>query len=257
MLRTVWICLLLSFSAANAEMMDEFSAEYEIFYGDYNLGQIQYRLQHHDNGLYRFHLDSKIRFLLLFSDHRKIVAEFNYQQHQLKPVVYNLKRAGTGTNYTEDIRFDSASREIRSQYKNHHIAIEYNTAIKDSLSMQLQLLLDLRRGIDYPQYLLLENNTLKTLQFERIREETIAVEGKKYRCVMYQLRQKENNHSSRMWFAIDYGFQPVLMAHYKDDKKRFNARLVSYQENPSNEKSNFNYALQNNSKAVDILDSRR
>lgn len=207
-----------------------FSAEYEIYYGDYSLGHGRYHLQNTDNGRYRFSFDSKLRFLLLFTDERKIVSEFRLDNHQVTPIFFALKRAGTGPNYKEDISFDRDSSEIRSQYKEESISIDYDAEIRDSLSIQLQLLLDLRRGYEYPQYVLMEKNKLQKLNFERIKEETIEVAGKLFRCVLYQVSRRNKNLKTRMWFAIDHNFQPVLMAHFNNDKKRFNARLISYQE---------------------------
>ena len=230
-MKYVYALLMMIFSMSlNAAPIPEFSAKYEVYYGDYSLGTGRYELAQTAEDQYKFSFVSKMRFFLMFTDKRWVSSTFEYKDDQILPIRYEHKREGTGPNYYDVIKFDAAANLIDSVHKKDHYKQDYNALIRDGLSVQLQLMLDLRRGVKHPKYLILDENELKEREFSFIKEETLKIEGKVYDCVLYQVVRSSNSRKTQMWFSIKDNYQPVMMAHYSKEKKRFNARLVSYHE---------------------------
>lgn len=230
MSRLLVLTLMLVSLPAFASKLTGFTAEYQVYYGDYNLGAGRYTLAHTQGDEYKFSFHSKMRFLLMFSDKRWVESDFLYQNDQVLPIRYQHKREGTGPDYFDKIVFDVSANQIRSVHKKDEYKLDYDDLVRDGLSVQLQLMLDLRRGMKRPKYKILDENKLREREFSYVKDEILTIEGKQYDCVMYQVVRSSKKRKTQMWFSKDHDYQPVMMAHYSKDKKRFNARIVSFKE---------------------------
>lgn len=230
MLRLLLLVFIVLSVPIYAKPINGFVAKYDVYYGDYNLGTGRYELEHIKDEQYKFSFESKMRFFLVFTDKRWIETEFKLKNNQILPIRYAHKREGTGPDYNDVIEFDVAGNQIRSMHKNDAYEQDYDALIRDGLSVQLQLVLDLRRGVENPKYLILDENKLKEREFEFIKEETLEIEGQEYQTVLYQVVRDSGHRKTQMWFSVKHDYQPVMMAHFNKEKKRFNARITSYTE---------------------------
>jgi hypothetical protein len=219
------ICVFLVQPLAAVELQ-EFTADYEIFYGDISLGEASYRFSHAKDSRYHFDFSSKMRFLI-FSDSRTVSSEVLHEDPYLRPIYYSHDRKGTGPDYFEEIRFNRAENLIRSMYKEEIKEFEYDRAIIDGLSVQLQMIIDLQRGVKQPEYKILDSNRVRERQFSFVREEVIDVMDKEYNSVLYQLVRDNSTRKTQIWFSTEHDFIPIQMMHYKKGRKKFNARLVA------------------------------
>lgn len=225
---SVHLILLLTWTQlVSAQALDDFTAEYDVLYGNIKLGKGVYTLRHLQNDTYNFQFISNMRFLI-FSDKRRVDVDFNYADNQVLPIRYTHKRSGTGVDYIDVVTYDKNTNKIHSVHKGEVYQQEYDELIRDGLSAQLQLMLDLKRGLKTPSYKILEMNRVKERYFEFVKEETITLDEKEYRCVVYQVVRDKKKRRTVMWFSIDNNFQPVKMIHFAKDKKKFNAKLTFY-----------------------------
>jgi hypothetical protein len=210
-----------------ASEIQEFTAEYEIYYGDRRLGTANYRLSHSRENIYQFEFVSELSFFI-FSDERSVRSDLVYEDHHLLPVYYSHDRRGTGRDYLEEIHFDRSDKLIRSSYRKESVEFEYEEDIVDGLTVQLKMMLDLRRGVKRPKYKILDFNKIREREFSFAGDETITVQNVDYRSVIYQVVRDNDRRKTQLWFLPDRDYLPVKMAHYSKGKKKFNARLVKY-----------------------------
>ena len=225
------IVLLLSFTIlpARASGLQEFTAEYEILYGDIHLGKANYRLSHSGENFYRFDFASELRFLI-FSDTRVVNSALRLEDARLFPSYYSHDREGTGRDYFEEIRFDRTENLIRSTYREETQDFTYEDDIVDGLTVQLQLMLDLQQGIERPKYKILDVNRVREREFSFVGEETISIQQQPLESVVYQVVRDNNKRTTQMWFSPERNYLPVQMVHFSKGKKKFNAQLVRYEE---------------------------
>lgn len=206
-----------------------FTADYGIYYGNIHLGTASYRFGHVKENIYHFDFVSDLRFLI-FSDERIVRSENFYEDQHLRPSYYSHDRKGTGPDYFEEIRFDRSENLIRSTYKDDSQEFAYEEDIIDGLSVQLQMMLDLRRGIKQPKYKILDVNRIREREFSFVSEETISVFNVTYQSVMYQLVRDNDRRKTQIWFSPEHNYLPVQMVHFAKGKKKFNARLIRFHE---------------------------
>jgi len=225
----VLISLALIAQPLHASELQPFIADYEIFYGDIRLGKANYRFSHTQDEDYRFDFVSNLRFLI-FSDDRVVSTELSYEDSQLLPRYYSHDRKGTGRDYFEEIRFDHSKNLIRSTYGKESQEFAWEKDVVDGLTVQLQLMLDLQRGIKRPKYKILDVNRIREREFSFVGEETIKLADEDYHSVIYQVVRDNDRRKTQMWFSPERNYLPVQMVHYSKGKKRFNAHLVKYRE---------------------------
>jgi len=233
--RTVFFTLLLCFCLPSfAQALDEFVAEYNVYYGDLKLGEGVYTLSQLEDDEYMFNFKSKMRFLI-FTDKRDVGVRFKYQDNQVLPIKYTHDRTGTGPDYADLIDFDRDKNRIVSEHDDEVYQQTYDAAVRDGLSAQMQLFVDLQQGHKSPNYPILESNRLKHRYFEFVRKEKIEIDGTPYNTVVYQLVRDKKKRRTVMWFSEDHNYQPVRMVHYDKEKKKFNSELTSFRfENEQN-----------------------
>jgi len=212
-----------------AAEIQEFSADYEIYYGDIHLGKANYRLSHSKDNFYRFDFASELSFLI-FWDERNVSSDLVYEDQRLLPSHYRHDRKGTGRDYLEEIVFDRANNRIRATYGKESKELDYEKDMIDGLTMQLQMALDLQRGIERPKYRIVDFNRLKEYEFSFAGTETINIQDLDYESVIFQVVRNHERRSTQMWFAPERNYLPLKMVHFSKGKKRFNAHLVNYIE---------------------------
>lgn len=227
----IFLSLLLTFLSQPllAAELQQFEADYEIFYGDIHLGKANYRFTHTEDNHYRFDFASELSFLI-FSDQRVVSSELSYEDWNLRPRYYSHDRKGTGRDYLEEIHFDRAANVIRTSYLKETREYPYENDVVDGLTVQLQLMIDLQRGIKRPKYKIIDANKVREREFSFVGEETIQLQGVDYPSVVYQVVRDNNKRKTQMWFSTGRDYLPIQMVHFSKGKKKFNAHLVDYRE---------------------------
>ena len=227
MLRVLIFITSIFIHLVQADSLETFTADYNIYYGNYKLGEGVYQLTQLNNERYNLSFNSSMSFLI-FSDKREVDVEFSHQNNKVTPYSYIHKRKGSGNDYIDITSFNRQDNIIFAEHKGKIFKTEYDDSIFDALSAQLQLMLDLKRGVKKPSYKILEANKVKERFFEFIKEETIQINNKSYRCVMYHVINKKKKRRTEMWFSIDHNYQPVRMSHFDKNMKKFNADLTNF-----------------------------
>lgn len=107
------------------------TAEYQVNYGEINLGGARFMLLPPEGDFYQYKLDSDLSLLVL-SDKRHIRSEFTYQDGQLTPLRFSHQRTGTGPNFNEQIAFAKEQGKIFSRYKDEKSKLDYSGTLYDA-----------------------------------------------------------------------------------------------------------------------------
>ena len=218
-----------------ASEIQEFTAEYEILYGDLHLGKANYRFSNSLGDNYRFDFSSELRFLI-FSDVRVVKTELIYEDKQLLPSYYSHDRKGTGRDYFEEVLFDRSENLISSTYQGESTEFVYQKDIVDGLTVQLLLMLDLQQGNRQPKYKILDANRIREREFRFVGEESITIQNADHHSVIYEVVRDNNRRKTQMWFSSERNYLPLQMVHFSKGKKKFNAHLLNYHEFDSSDK---------------------
>lgn len=212
--------------------LQEFTANYQINFGDIELGTANYRFSHTGDSEYLFDFSSDLRFLV-FWDEREVKTELVLEGSRLVPRYYSHDREGTGRDYLEEIAFDSSEAVIRTTYLKETQEFDYEKGVVDGLTVQLQMALDLQQGAKQLRYKIIDSNRIREREFQLVGEETITIQGEDCHTVIYEVVRDNNKRKTRMWFSTERNYLPVQMVHFTKGKKRFNAHLVNYSEHDS------------------------
>jgi hypothetical protein len=225
----IFIALFFAFFAQSlfASEPQEFTAQYQINYGTIRLGEANYQLNRVGENSFHFDFSSDLSFLI-FSVERVVKSKLIYEEPYLLPDYYSHHRKGTGKDYFEEVRFERSQNIIHSSYSDQNIELDYEKDIVDGLTVQLQLMLDLQRGVERPKYKILDENRVREREFSYVGQETITIENEDCHTVVYEVVRDNNRRKTQMWFSPERNFLPVQMVHFSKGKKKFNAFLTHY-----------------------------
>ncbi|MBM7074089.1 DUF3108 domain-containing protein [Shewanella sp. 202IG2-18] len=202
-------------------------AEYKVYYGDIELGKARYNLEPTGKNEYRYTFESALALLVL-SDNREVSSEFSVENNTIKPLRYFHDRKGTGSDYQEQLVFLDQQKKIFSRYKGDKKEFEYHPELYDSLSIQLQLRLDVANHKKSYKYELIKSNKKDDYTFKIDGEEVIEINGIKYDTVKLEVVRKKKKRQTYIWMAPKLAYLPVKLSHLKKGKKQLEIYINSY-----------------------------
>lgn len=203
------------------------TAEYQVNYGDINLGKANYQLSAIEDGIYKYRFDSNVSLLLL-TDVRHVVSEFTQENNQLLPMRYLHQREGVGPTFTEQIAFAKEQGFIHSRYKDKKGKFPFEGDIFDPLMVQLQFRLDISAGKEVLDYKMIKSNKLDEYQFRIIGKERMTIASGSYDTVKIEVVRDSHKRQTFFWMAPDLAYLPVRLTHFQKGSKQLDIKLLSY-----------------------------
>ncbi|MGB0894706.1 MAG: DUF3108 domain-containing protein [Parashewanella sp.] len=223
----VSFCFSALLSAAPLCPLVPHTAEYRVFYGDksIDLGKARFQLQlNGDRFLYQF--DSALSLLAL-SDKRHVTSEFSVSKHHIFPIRYFHDRTGFGSDYQEQIVYLKQQGNIISRYKGDTKKYPYAPNLFDSMSLLMQLRLDLMYGKGELKYKLLKGKKIDDYQFKVLNQNTIKLASNSYNTVKLEVVRKSKKRQTYIWLAPELGYLPIKVSHYKKGDKQLEIQLIN------------------------------
>lgn len=229
-IKTILITLLFSFSTfINAEALSPLTpqqAEYKVFYGSIELGKARYKLEKNNNQ-YTYTFESALALLVL-SDNREVSSEFTVRNNTVIPRRYFHDRRGTGLDYQEQLAFLDQQKKIFSRYKGEKQEFDYDQPLYDSLTIQLQLRLDVANHKSELKYYGIKGNEKDDYEFKNEGEEQIEINGKTYKTVKLEVIRENKKRQTFIWLAPELAYLPVKLSHFKRGRKQLAVYIDSY-----------------------------
>lgn len=203
------------------------TAEYQVNYGDIQLGKAKYVLPSAENGVFKYRFDSDLSLLLL-TDVRHVLSEFTQEEGKLTPLRYLHQRKGVGPNYTEQTAFAKAQGFIHTRYKDEKGKFPYEDEIFDPLMVQLQFRLDISTGKEVLDYKMIKDNEVDDYQFHVIGKERMTIESGSYDTVKIEVVRDNKKRQTFFWMAPDLAYPPVRLSHFEKGSKQLDIKLLKY-----------------------------
>ncbi len=189
-------------------------AEYHVQYGSIGLGDARFVLDKPVDNHYHYALQSKLS-LLIVSDQREISSDFIRKGEQLLPEKFEHQRTGTGSDFSEQVRFAKDLGKVFSVYKAENKTLDYTGPLYDAMMVQLQFRLDLSLGKQELAYNMVKDNKINDYTFTNLGPETVIVNGHKYQTIKLEVKRDTDKRRTVAWMAPDLGYLPIKFEHQK------------------------------------------
>lgn len=203
------------------------TVEYQVNYGDIELGKAKYQLPAIEDGVYKYRFDSDLSLLLL-TDVRHMLSEFSQEGNQLLPQRYSHQRKGIGPNFTEQTAFAKEQGMIHTRYKDEKGKFPFEGDIFDPLVAQLQFRLDISAGKEVLSYKMVKDNEIDEYKFQVIGKERITIESGSYDTVKIEVVRNSKKRQTFFWMAPELAYLPVRLTHFEKGSKQLDIKLLNY-----------------------------
>ena len=124
--------------------------------------------------------------------------------------------------------FDWDANVVAGDINDEEFEFMMSGPVQDRVSIQYQLMQNLRNGTDGGQYALLDGDELKLLTVTNIGKRTVKVPFGRFDAVGIQHQAENSSRVSTLWCAPELGYLPVVIEQHKNGKLQVRAVLSDY-----------------------------
>ena len=135
-------------------------------------------------------------------------------------------RANDGSS-TASLDFDWKERRVSGTSDNKPVQLTLNDGTQDVMSIQVEVMLDLKNGNLPKTFQILDNNEVKEFNYTQEGAAKIKTALGDLDTLVVASQRSGNNRILRMWFAPSLGFIPVQAERTRDGKLEFAMRIAS------------------------------
>ena len=224
---TVLSLTLMAASAAGVDAgIAPFSAHYQADWKTISVGTSDLELKNDTEPgryVYTWTITAHGIFRIAYRDDLIQTSWFSIDADHVRPAKYH---AVDGPS-TVDLQFDWGSRRARGTSETKAVDLPLKDGIQDVMSIQVEVMLDLKRG-DLPNtFQIIDKDELKDFIYTQEGTAKIRTAIGTLDTVIVSSRRSGNNRSLRMWFAPSLGFVPVQAERTRDGKLEFAMRIKS------------------------------
>jgi hypothetical protein len=139
----------------------------------------------------------------------------------VRPEQYRAEDGSSSVN----LDFDWDSGHVRGTSENKPVDLTLKDGTQDLLSIQVEVMLDLKKGNLPKTFQIIDKDRLKEFIYTQEGTANIRTALGKLDTVIVESRQAGNNRILRMWFAPSLGFVPVQAERTRDGKLEFAMRI--------------------------------
>jgi hypothetical protein len=210
--------------AADSWIVPPFAAHYTADWRGINVGTSDLKLEQDAapaGYIYTWTVTARGVFRIVYSNDVIQKSWFSIVGDHVKPEKY---RAEDGTS-TANVDFDWDAGHARGETEKKPIDLKIGEGIQDIMSIQVEVMLDLRNG-NLPK-------TFRILDKDEIKEFLYTVEGParihtalgELDTVIVSSKRTGNDRILRMWFAPSLQYVPVLAERSRGDKVEFTMKI--------------------------------
>ncbi|HXC09014.1 MAG TPA: DUF3108 domain-containing protein [Steroidobacteraceae bacterium] len=130
---------------------------------------------------------------------------------------------------TVNLDFDWDAGRVRGTSEDKAVDLKLKDGIQDVMSIQVEVMLDLKNGNLPKTFQIIDKDTLKEFIYNQEGTANIRTALGQLDTVIIASQQAGNNRILRMWFAPSLGFVPVQAERTRDGKLEFAMHIKSLQ----------------------------
>ena len=210
----------LLFSMPTLASIEPFKLDYKVSMGGISLGSAKAELRRERDGRYIFEKSAKANGIarLFISDSISERAEWQLIDGYPKAMRFESSEKDGRDYKRELIVFDWNQNKALTTWIDDTKQITIPEEAFDRLTLEMRMMLDVRKQVETYEYALIERGKLKMRRFIPEGSERVKTPAGTFDSVKYRLVRKDSNRRSTLfWLARDLGYLPVRMEHH--DKK--------------------------------------
>ena len=209
-------------SAADAAIAP-FSARYQADWKSINVGTSDLELkQDTEPGHYLYTWSITAHGIFrLYRDEVTQKSWLSVNADHVRPERYRAEDGSSSVN----LDFDWDGGHVRGTSENKPVDLTLKEGTQDLLSIQVEVMLDLRKGNLPKTFQIIDKDKLKEFIYTQEGTANIRTALGQLDTVIVESRQAGNNRILRMWFAPSLGFVPVQAERTRDGKLEFAMRI--------------------------------
>jgi hypothetical protein len=140
-----------------------------------------------------------------------------------RPEKYHAEDGSSSVN----LDFDWSAKRARGTSENKPVDLVLKEGTQDVMSIQVEVMLDLKNGNLPKTFQILDNDEIKEFTYTQEGNAKIRTAMGELDTVIVSSQRTGNNRILRMWFAPSLGFAPVQAERTRDGKLEFAMRIKS------------------------------
>jgi len=210
--------------SGNAWVIDPFAAHYNADWHGINVGtsDLQLKLDTAPGSyIYTWTVTARGVFRIIYANDVIQKSWFSISGDHVRPEKY---RAEDGTS-TATVDFDWATGRAQGETEKKPINLKLGEGTEDIMSIQIEVMLDLKNG-DLPKtFHILDKDTIKEFLYTVEGSARIRTALGELDTVIVSSHRDGNDRVLRMWFAPSLEYVPVLAERSRGDKVEFTMKI--------------------------------
>ena len=159
-------------------------------------------------------------------------SEFGIDGDRVVPVRYRSVDELTKDKTSADVAFDWEGEDLDGEINGEPADFEIHTGLLDRVSVQYQLMRDLKSGALREQYELFDIDEIKVLNVTDVGEREIKTPAGKFNVIGIRHQAEGSSRTTTLWCAEELDFLPVVIEQHRKGKLRLRAKLKDYRALP-------------------------
>ncbi len=155
-------------------------------------------------------------------------SEFDIQGDRIVPGDYRSVDQLTRDKTSADVSFNWASARLDGRINGEPADFEIEDGMLDRVSVQYQLMRDLKNGELREQYHLFDIDEVKVLNVTNVGEREIKTPAGKFNVIGIRHQAEGSSRTTTLWCAEALDYLPVVIEQHRKGKLRLRARLKAY-----------------------------
>lgn len=199
-------------ASADEPVVQPFTATYAVTFRGLNAGTLEMQLrQEADTGhlVYETRAHPSVLARLVVSSSALERSVMEVTPEGVRPLTWHLDDGKSGTKRDGALRFDWAQQSVSGEIENQKIELGTVSRLQDRLSIQIEVMHALARGIEPGTIPLVDDERIKEYTYKRTGEAVLDTKLGKLDTIIYESTRPGSSRISRVWHAPGLGFLPV------------------------------------------------
>jgi uncharacterized protein DUF3108 len=176
-----------------------------------------------DQWIYTWRISARGIFRIVYSDDVMQTSWFGMNGTHVRPMRYEASEGSAAVK----LDFDWETHRARGTSESKPIDIGIQDGTQDVLSIQIEVMQDLRNGTLPSRFPIVDKDEVKEFLYTREGTARLRTALGVLDTVVVASQREGNNRVLRMWFAPALGFTPVQAERSRDGKLEFAMRIRS------------------------------
>jgi hypothetical protein len=205
-----------------------FAAHYDAYWKSITVGSSDLQLLRGAEAgsyVYTWIISAHGIFRIVYSNPVTQKSWLKLQGEHIRPVRYH----GDDGSSAVDLDFDWDAGHARGKSEGKPVDLALSEGTQDVMSIQLEIMLDLKRGSLPAHFQIIDNDEVKDFNYRNEGTARIHTAIGDLDTIVVASQRTGNSRILRMWFAPSLGFVPVKAERWRDGKLEFAMRIKSLQ----------------------------